>query len=530
MPLQVEPDSLFLLSLQKTVKHLTDTVAELCKEAKLENHKKVSIIRHKQKGIRRKNIPTTVANAIAYKYLQEVDYRTDLDEFTDVLEDIVHIFLPSGISELRIDWHWYHIGEILLKGNTCLRGINILQVLRRSFAYRSRAECMFQYTPNVNKQLFNNISDLCELILHDICSDRILSIVCKRCRSLQTLDVTGSGFVTDAVVEPVIELENLNKLLIKNTSITIKGTKSILRGLLACKKYKLNSFGCSELTQDILLMLAQFPNLRSLSTNCDFVEDKSSSLSSNFFHDLISLNSDSHEETTSNRTLLQSLQTLEIYRRSRFSRFGPELHVKYFGGFLLSLVLEAKKMDISHLARSCPVLLSLSLRTDQLTKEFDPTVTQFPSLRSLNLVISGCSPTALLSMCNNLTFLKLTANLREYTDIQGALFQSNSLKNLEVLFIASTVEDILVPVVRNFEWHCTKLRIIKVFGSNFLYLTETFLSFHGVKVSSELCSNYCDELFRTRWRSIEVGRNRSRNSLYQPLRTHPFCGTRCTIF
>ncbi|XP_069704610.1 uncharacterized protein [Periplaneta americana] len=502
MRLQVEPERLVVLSLQTTTKFLIDTVAELCKQSKLQDSKKLSIFRHTQKGILCKNIPTTVANALSYKYLQELDLRKDLVEFTDVLKEIIHIFQPPEISELRIDWHWFYIGDIFLKGNTCLQGIKIFKLSRRSRQYEPHS-C---YTPDINTLLFQSITDLRELTLHDICSDKILSIVFETCKSLQTLDVTGSRDVTDVVVESIIELESLEKLFIKYTSITIEGTEAILRGLLKHRKYELNSFSCKCLNQEILLMLAQLPNVRSLSTSPEFKGDIDLSLSSNSFYNLRNLNSDLHEKTISNGRSLQYVQSLEIDQRKRRSFLYPKLHVKYFGTSLLSLELEAKEVDVSHLVRSCPLLLTLHLRTNNLTEMFDPTVSQFPSLRNLTLVMSrGGSPTPLLSLCSNLTFLELCANLDEYTDIKGALFQTSMLKDLEILFIASNSENIPVEVVRNFESHCAKLQTVKVFGENYLELTETFSSCYGVEVSRELCLKVADELTRTR-RMFSPGR------------------------
>ncbi|XP_069702421.1 uncharacterized protein [Periplaneta americana] len=490
MGLHVEPQSLFVLSLQIITKLLIDTFAKVCKQTKIQYSNNLARFSHKKGGILCKKLPTAIANALAYKFLQELDLRKDLVQFTNVLKEIIHIFLPSGISELRIDWHWIYIGEILLNGDTCLKGIKLLKVSRRNYRYVTDSYDVTQ----INKRLFNNkIIDLCELSLHDICSDEILAIVCKTCKNLQALDVTGSTQVTSKISDTIIKLKNLEKLIIKHTYIFDEGL--ILERLLARKKiYKLNSFGCTLISERILLALAQFPNLNSLSMTSNMIGYISAkyftvSESRDIFHD--------DGGTLIDEISLRNLKTLEI-SQSRLLSY-PIGFIKWFGNLLLNLKIEVCGVDISHVAKRCPLLTSLYLRTNCIEKNFYSTVSEFPSLRNLTLVMaSEYSPTPLLSMCNNLRSLQLCANVSEYKDIQNEIFQRDVLKDLEVLCIASNDESIPMEVVKNFELHCTKLRSIKVFGENYLELSEMFRSYQGVEVSSELCLKVADELSRTR--------------------------------
>ncbi|XP_069702426.1 uncharacterized protein [Periplaneta americana] len=483
MSLWSEPQRLEVLSLRGVTEFFVDEVIKSVKQEKLEDGK-MSIFRHKEQGILYKNVPPPVAKILAHECLQELDARKNLLEFRDVLKEIVQIFLPSRMSELHIDWHWSHIGEIILNGNTDLSGLKTLEVLRQSRAIDLNA----RYTLQIKTLLFENITDLRELTLHDICSDEILSIVCKTCRNIETLDVTGSRDVTDAIIEPLVELENLEKLSIKYTCITIKGTESILGGLLTRKRYKLTSFACTRLNQDILFMLTQFPNLESLSITSD-ISGNITSKCCNFSIDPISGRNCAVEYDIS----LQNLQDLQI-DEGKFGSYPSLLDI--FGKYLERFEISAAFVDISVVAKRCPLLSSLHLRTN-VVDIFSSTVFECPSLRSLSLVMaSNKSPTPLLSVCNNLTYLELCANLTEYIDDQHIIFQSSALENLEVLCIASNDDCISRKVVRNFQMHCTNLRSIKVFGKNYLELKEKFRSYHGVEVSSKLCLNIADELIR----------------------------------
>ncbi|XP_069679581.1 uncharacterized protein [Periplaneta americana] len=295
-----DPETLSALALSSLSKYVAALLVEAAIEAEsteLRNIKKTS--EHLQNMIKN-TVPPFLANEVTehlikgvgsmFRVYYDSPYRTKFEKIAPIiLSAIVH----PAVTRLELykdedhfaisDRYFYYVPTAIIYS---LHNASALQVLRFS-SVSSLHRNFFDHKLRVSKDLQEFSSN--------ICTDKMLTQLCRVCKTLKVLNLSYSSITDDSVLS-ICLLRNLEEIDISGTDITKDGVFRILQGFVEVENHELfkymgccsvsaesvkpslllKSFGCGRChyacnpweSTCLNLLFQYFPSLTSLSLHC----------------------------------------------------------------------------------------------------------------------------------------------------------------------------------------------------------------------------------------------------------------------
>jgi hypothetical protein len=304
------------------------------------------------------------------------------------------------------------------------------------------------------------------------CTDDVLKILCRSCRYLKCLDVSGSHSVTDDSVHSFLGLTCLEELNLICTEISEKGHVDLINGLAQRAVYVrqphyMQNIGCDCYSDT---------QLRTLVTGLINVRE-------------VSLRMCDLSATVSTLKHLENLQVLRL----KYCFFTDATDLLLTRGYqLLELELEnSGNLDVAVICENCPNLVKLVImgRTYEYEK-----CGSFPSLQHLILQTRDPSAVAcLLSQCHSLTTLQLCTAQEFYERHMASVLKRNPLEHLQSLGMGTLSGCVSPGIVGIVSEHCVKLSEFKVFGEPGVDMKHLCQLYPGLQVDPDLWSQLVDK-------------------------------------
>jgi hypothetical protein len=402
-----------------------------------------------------------LANKITHELLNTLDnsdtFRYINSPFCErILQELVYASLHSDLTELDITYR--HIASFVVSRMWAMGKLRTLKVTSRR-ENEAWLEDVKKYLPT--------FSYLEEFSFRMNCTDDVLDVLCRSCRHLKRLDVSGSYCVTDESVTSIVRLTCLEKLDLICTGISEKGHIDLvngfaLRAVYVQQPHCMKNFGCDcySYTQ-LRILVTNLINIREISLRmCDF-------------HTTLSA--------------LEHLEDLQVLRLKYFL-FTDVTDLLLTRGYqLLELEVEnSGNLDLKFVCESCPCLVKLVIRDRTYKYE---NCGSFPKLQHLILQTGNSSAVAhLLCRCRNLTSLELCTVQEFYESHMASVLKKNPFEHLRSLSMG-TLSGCLSPgAVGIVSEHCVKLSEFNVFGEPGVNMEALCQLYPGVQVVPELWS------------------------------------------
>jgi hypothetical protein len=304
------------------------------------------------------------------------------------------------------------------------------------------------------------------------CTDDVLKILCRSCRYLRCLDVSGSHSVTDDSVPSFLGLTCLQKLNLICTEISEEGLLDLINGLAHMAVYirqpcYIKNFGCDCYSDTQLRTLVTgLINVREVSLRmCD---------------------------VSATVSVLKHLEYLRVLRL-KYCFFSDVTDLLLTSGYqLLELELEdSGNLDLKVISENCPTLVKLVVKGGTFGYK---NCCSFPKLQHLTLQTRDTSVVAsLLSQCLSLTTLQLCTLQEFYKCHLASVLKRNPFEHLLTLSVGTLSGCVSPETVGIVSQHCSKLSELKVFGEPGADMKPMCHLYPGLQVDPDLWSQLVDK-------------------------------------
>jgi hypothetical protein len=429
-------------------------------------------------------VPYYMVNAVTLELLKQLDNRlekvhalVEQPSCRHVLHEVVKALLLPELTELFITWRWKYISEFVILEMSKLSKLKTFKLpVNVEFIEKAKTDSMQLAV----KEQLHSLSNLQAFIFHHYCTDDTIRTLCDSCTLLNCLDIYLSSTVTDASVQHIMKLKQLQELDVTETDISDEGRVRLLTGLSQNGARPLRSYRTYSLTNpEISVLSTHFPGLREFSASL-IRED----LSVRDFR------------------RFRNLEVCHIYSYGEFT-YGDVF--EYIGSRLMKLSFVGPSVNITDIIKNCPNLKSLVLKADHLRIDN----VHLPGLFSLQHLTfrTRDSPgaTALLCQCQNLTSLQLCAQQVFFFAFLKDAMMKNKLANLQDLCVGSLNENVPPEAVALLTQYSAKLVTCKVFGGQDAELRALYQQHPGVQVESDLWIQLADNVgFANKGRKTEI--------------------------
>jgi hypothetical protein len=407
-----------------------------------------------------------LANTITSELLDKLD-RINTRHLTDsalskpMLQELVYASLPAELTELDVTY-------------STVASFVASRLWTMGKLKRLRITCCSQNETWLEdvKRYMHSFPYLEEFSFRINCTDDILRILCRSCRYLKCLDVSGSRSVTDDSVQSFLGLTCLQELNLICTEISEKGYIDLINGLAERAVYVrqpnyMKSIGCDCYSDgQLITLVTRLMNVREVSLRmCDL---------------------------SATASALKHLENLRVLRlKYCFFTDVAELLLT-IGRQLLELELEnTGNLDVAVVRDNCPLLVKLVI----LGRTFEcQNGGSFASLQHLILRTPDPSAVArLLSHCHSLTTLTLCTVHEFYERYMAGVLQRKALADLQSLSVGTLSGCVSPETVGVVSQHCVKLSEFKVFGEPGANMRPVCELYPGLQEDPDLWSQLVDK-------------------------------------
>jgi hypothetical protein len=438
----------------------------LCYTSVLQGEDASAILQHADESCKRlqywlyTGVHRKFASEITSEVLSKLD-KCDICRLTDtslgkkILQKLVYASLNTELTELDITYK--RIASLVVSR---MWTMGKLRTLRVTCWVENEAwlEDMKKYLPT-----FYYLEEF-SFRIH--CTDDVLNILCRSCRHLKCLDISGSHRVTDDCVNSIATLLCLDEVNLICTGISERGYLVLMNSLARQPNY-IKNFGCDCYSDtQLLTLVTNLINIREISLRiCGF-----------------------HAAVCA----LKHLENLTVLRL-KYCLFSDVVDLILKRGYQLTeLELESSgNLDLKFISENCRNLVRLVIKERMCEYQ---KCSSFPKLQ--HLILQTRDPSAaelLLSQCHNLTTLELCTVPEFYDYHMCSVLKKNPFKHLQTLSMGTLSGSLSPSTVGLISEHCVKLSEFKVFGEPGVNMKVLCELYPGLQIIPELWSKLADK-------------------------------------